>query len=149
MNLHTYYQGPFYTRVDKGQAIAYPVAGALVSLSDYLSFGWLFSILGTGLLGATVGAYIVGLVASYALNRFWVFKKGANKQAEVSSIWRYFVFLAINLAITYAMLWAMETWFDITPYIGKFIVGFFMFFWIYWGNTFFVFRGVKTGPIQL
>jgi len=149
MNLHTYYQGPFLTRVDKGRAVAYPVAGAMVSLSDYLVFGLLFSVLGSGLLVATAGAYVIGLVISYLLNRFWVFRKGANKQAEASSIWRYVAFLGVNLLITYAMLWAMETQLGISPYIGKFAVGFFMFFWIYLGNTFFVFRGVKTGPIQL
>jgi putative flippase GtrA len=149
MNLHTYYQGPFLSKVDKGQAVAYPVSGALVSLSDYLSFALLFSVLNTDLLIATAGAYIIGLIASYLLNRYWVFRKGANQQGEGSNLKRYFIFLAVNLVITYAMLWAMETYLGITPYIGKLIVGFFMFFWIYIGDTFYVFRGIKTGPIQL
>lgn len=149
MNLHTYYQGPFLTRLNKAQAISYPVSGALTSLSDYLSFGFFFSILNTDLLVATASAYVIGLVVSYLLNRFWVFKKGAGEQGEATNLWRYFTFLAVNLVITYAMLWVMEMAFGISPYIGKIVVGFFMFFWIYLGNTFFVFRGVKTGPIQL
>lgn len=149
MNLHTYYQGPFLTRLDKGQAIAYPASGAITSISDYAAFGLLFSVLNANLFVATAGAYIVGLVVSYLLNRYWVFKKGAGQQGEATNVWRYLVFLAINLLITYGMLWAMETWFGLSPYIGKFVVGFFMFFWIYLGNTLFVFRGVKTGPIQL
>lgn len=149
MTLHLYYQGPFYKRVDKAQAIAYPVSGALVTLSDYLTFTVFFSLLNTGLLQATVVAYIVGLVVSYLLNRYWVFRKGANKQSERTSVVRYAIFLAVNLVITYAMLWAMENWFGISPYIGKVVVNVFMFFWIYLGDTYFVFRGIKTGPIEL
>lgn len=149
MTLHPYYQGPFYARVDKAQAVAYPLAGLLVTLTDYLTFTVFFSYLNTGLLQSTVVAYAVGLIASYLLNRFWVFRKGANKQSEGTSLWRYAVFLAVNLVITYAMLWAMENWLGISPYIGKIVVNFFMFFWIYLGNIYFVFRGVKTGPIEL
>jgi putative flippase GtrA len=149
MNLRTYYQGPFYTRIDKGQVIAYPVSGALVTLSDYLTFALCFSVFGLELFASTAIAYVVGLVVSYVLNRYWVFRKSADKQTEGASLWRYGTFLAVNLAITYVMLWVMENWFGINPYIGKIVVNFFMFFWIYLGNTYFVFRGVKTGPIQL
>jgi putative flippase GtrA len=149
MNLHTYYQGPFLTRVDKGKAIAYPLSGIFVSLSDYLVFGLLFSVLNAGLLESTAGAYVVGLVVSYLLNRYWVFRKSASQQGETANMWRYLVFLAVNLLITFGMLWAMEAQFGLSPYLGKFVVGFFMFFWIYLGHTYFVFRGVKTGPIQL
>lgn len=149
MILRTYYQGPFLSRVDKSQAIAYPVSGAIVTTADYSTFALLFTVLDTGLLVATVVAYIIGLVTSYLLNRYWVFRKNADTQAEATSLWRYGTFLAVNLVITYVMLWAMENWFGITPYIGKFVVGFFMFFWIFLGNNYFVFKGVKTGPIQL
>lgn len=149
MNLHTYYQGPFLSRVDKSKAVAYPLSGALVSLSDYASFAFFFTLLSSGLLWATVGAYIVGLVVSYGLNRFWVFRDQASQQGEATNVWRYLVFLGVNLLITYAMLWAFETWFGISPYIGKVLVGFFMFFWIYIGDNYFVFRGARTGPIQI
>lgn len=149
MNLHTYYQGPFLSRVDKSKAISYPASGALTSLSDYLTFGFFFSILNSGLLWATVGAYIVGLVVSYMLNRFWVFRDKAGQQGEATNMWRYLAFLGANLAITYAMLWAFENWFGISPYIGKILVGFFMFFWVYIGDSYFVFKGTRTGPIQI
>lgn len=149
MNLRLYYQGPFYTRLDKALLMAYMLTGALVTLADYATFTLCFSVFATGLLAATVTAYVVGLVVSYVLNRYWVFRKSADRQSQATSVWRYVVFLAINLAITYAGLWAMEQWFGITPYIGKFIVNIFMFFWIYIGDTYWVFRGEKEGPIQL
>lgn len=149
MRLHTYYQGPFLKRVDKGMAIAYPLSGFITTMVDYAAFWLFFTALGVGLLPATVLAYIAGLVVSYLQNRFWVFKKGAGRQSEVASLWKYATFLAVNLALTYILLWVMEHWFSISPYIGKFIVNGFMFFWIYLGNTYFVFKGKKTGPIEL
>ncbi|HSE29148.1 MAG TPA: GtrA family protein [Candidatus Saccharimonadales bacterium] len=149
MTLHPYYQGPFYTRVDKAQLVSYPLSGLITTLSDYATFWLFFTVLDSGLLIATVLAYCVGLIVSYVQNRYWVFKKGASKQSEGASLWRYATFLVVNLTITYVMLWLMEDFWSITPYIGKIVVNVFMFFWIYLGNTYWVFRGEKTGPIQI
>lgn len=149
MNLRLYYQGPFYTRIDRGLIVAYIVTGALVTLSDFAAFTVCFSFLNAGLLASTVIAYLFGLVVSYLLNRYWVYRKTAERQSQATGIWRYIVFLAFNLALTYGGLWAMENWLGISPYIGKFIVNVFMFFWIYIGNAYWVFRGEKEGPIKL
>lgn len=149
MHLHLYYQGPFYRRINRGLVVAYLVTGAVVTLSDYGSFTLCFSVFNVGLLAATVIAYLVGLVVSYVLNRYWVYRKGAENQSQATGIWRYLVFLAFNLALTYAMLWAMQNWLGISPYIGKIVVNFFMFFWIYVGNAYWVFKGEKEGPIIL
>jgi putative flippase GtrA len=148
MIIRPYYQGPFYTRIDKRLLFAYMASGALTTIADYLTFTICFSYLNAGLLAATVIAYIFGLVVSFLLNRFWVFRHGADRQSAGTSVWRYATFLAINLAITYAILWGLEQ-IGISPYIGKLVVNLFMFFWIYVGDTYFVFRGEKTGPIQL
>lgn len=149
MNLRLYYQGPFYTRIDKALLVAYIVSGAIVTLADYAAFTVCFSGLNLGLLVSTVTAYIAGLVVSYVLNRYWVYRKSAARQSEVTSLWRYIAFLAFNLGLTYFMLWAMQTGFGITPYIGKLVVNSFMFFWIYIGNVYWVFRGEEEGPIKL
>jgi putative flippase GtrA len=149
MNLHLYYQGPFLRRIDKGLLFAYVVSGFVTTLSDYATFTVFYSVFGAGLLVATVVAYIVGLTVSYLQNRFWVYRKTASQQAETTNLWRYGVFLLVNLGITYLMLDVLQHSFGVTPFIGKFIVGFFMFFWIYLGNTFFVFKGPKMGPIKL
>ena len=148
MVIRPYYQGPFLSRVDKGMLFRYMSAGAVTTLTDYAVFTLVFSYVNGGLLAATVSAYGAGLIVSYLLNRYFVFSKGANRQSAATSLWRYASFLLVNLVITYIMLWALEQ-IGITPYIGKLVVGAFMFFWIYWGNTAFVFRGEKTGPIQL
>jgi putative flippase GtrA len=149
MNLHPYYQGPFFTRIDKGQLVAYGVSGFVTTATDYLTFTLCYTMLATGLLEATIIAYIAGLTVSYLQNRFWVYRKTASEHAETTNLWRYAIFLLVNLAITYVMLDYMQHNFGITPYIGKFIVGLFMFFWIYLGNRYFVFPAPKIGPIKL
>lgn len=149
MNLRLYYQGPFYTRIDRGLLVAYVVTGALVTVSDFAAFTLCFSVFNAGLLASTIIAYLFGLVVSYLLNRYWVYRKTAEQQKQATGIWRYLVFLAFNLGLTYGGLWAMENWLGISPYIGKFIVNAFMFFWIYIGNAYWVFRGEKEGPIKL
>jgi len=148
MVIRPYYQGPSFARINKGMLAKYMAAGAVTTLTDYAAFTLCFSIWNAGLLTATVVAYIAGLIVSYVLNRYWVFSHGGDRQSAASSLWRYAAFLFVNLVITYGMLWALEQ-VGISPYFGKLIVGAFMFFWIYWGNTAFVFRGEKTGPIQL
>src|ERR1051325_8714029 len=108
MVIRPYYQGPFYARVDKRLLFAYMASGALTTISDYLTFTICFSYLNIGLLPATVIAYMFGLVVSFLLNRFWVFRHGADRQSAGTSVWRYVTFLAVNLIITYIILWALE-----------------------------------------
>ena len=150
--LHPFYKHPLYGGV-KNESVqltfAYLATGVIVTAADFATFSLFFTFLQAGLLAATCGAYGVGLIVSYLLNRFWVFRKGAQRQATTTSLVRYAIFLALNLLITYGMLWVMEYMLGITPYIGKFVVNFFMIFWIYWGNMYWVFAGPRMGPIKL
>lgn len=149
MNIHPYYHNPFFVHItgnDRKTAIAYILAGALVAASDYITFTLL---LPHGLLWATVTAYLVGLTTSYALNRYWVYRRKAEEQSVTTSVSRYITMLAVNLLLTYIFLWLLETYVGISPFIGKFIVGFFMFFWIYLTNRLWVFKGQKEGPIRI
>ena len=123
--------------------IFYLVTGALTSLTDYSLFFLVFNILTAGLLWATGVAYVGGLLVSFILSRYWVFKKNATGQEFKTSAWRYGSLLVINLIITYLMLWAMEQWFGLTPLLGKFVVWFFMIFWIYGANKYWVFKGPR------
>ena len=149
MVIHPYYQGPFFARIDKRLLVEYMLAGALTTASDYATFSVSFSMLNQGLLAATIYAYIVGLAVSFVFNRYVVFKKTADRQSMSTSVWRYATFLLVNLGITYLILAFLENNFGITPYLGKFVVGAFMFFWIYLGNKLWVFQGERMGPIQL
>ena len=145
--IHPYYKAPIFFRLLRSgeikTIIQYLVSGALTSGSDYTVFFICLNMLNAGLLIATVAAYIVGLVVSFLLNRYWVFDQNASGSQFATNVWRYSTLLIVNLLITYAMLWALEQWFGISPLIGKFIVWFFMIFWIYAADKFWVFRGPR------
>jgi putative flippase GtrA len=145
--IQPYYKAPHIVRLHRSGELSvvvqYLITGALTSMTDYAVFFALFYILQAGLLPATVAAYIAGLLVSFLLSRFWVFKKHATGQRVMTSAWRYVTLLAVNLAITYLMLWTMETWFALTPLLGKFVVWFFMIFWIYAANRLWVFKGPR------
>lgn len=145
--IHPYYNEPYFNRLLRtGEfyiILQYLFTGTVVTAVDYGTFVLFYNITNTGLLVATVLAYIAGLTVSYVLSRYWVFKKGATGEAFTTSSFRYGVLLFINLIITYLMLLGMQTWFGLTPLLGKFVVGFFMIFWIYGADKYWVFRGPR------
>jgi len=145
--IHPYYKTPYLYQLRRSGELAtvifYLVAGALTSATDYSLFVLFFTIIPTGLLVATVIAYIGGLIVSFALSRFWVFRKNAKGERFGTSVSRYVMLLLVNLGITYGLLWALQTWFGLTPLLGKFGVWGFMVFWNYAANKYWVFKGPR------
>lgn len=151
--IQPYYKTPQIIRLYRSgeiwTVVRYCAAGMATSASDYLTFFIFFELFKSGLLVSTVAAYVVGLIVSYLLSRFWVYKKNAQGLRMVSSVWRYGTVLAVNLVITYGMLWAMEEWMGLTPLLGKFVVWFFMTFWNYAVNRLWVFKGPRQVQSKL
>ncbi len=123
--------------------VLYLLAGAVTSLTDYALFVLCFNVLNTGLLVATIVAYIGGLIVSFIQSRFLVFSKIAEGQKLTTSFWRYGTILVVNLVLTYLILWVLETWFGLTPLIGKFVVWTFLIFWNFAINKLWVFKGPR------
>ena len=123
--------------------ILYLVTGMVTSITDYSLFYTFLYIVPAGLLVATVISYIGGLLVNFTLSRFIVYRTHAQGQHIGTSAWRYGSLLAINLVITYLMLWALESWFGLSPLLGKFVVWFFMTFWIFAMNRIWVFKGPR------
>lgn len=148
--IHPYYKAPPLVRLQRsGQLriiIAYLVAGFATASTDYLAFLLFYQVFPTGLFVATIIAYIAGLVVSFVLYRFWVFRQQTRQQQFGSSLVRYLVLLTFNLFLTYAILWGLEAWFGLTPLLGKFVVGFFMTFWIYVADKLWVFTDKPKTP---
>jgi putative flippase GtrA len=145
--IHPYYKTPYLFQLwrtgELYTIMFYLVAGFITAGADYALFFVFYNIVPIGLLFATIIAYIGGLLVSFFLNRFWVFRKNSSGERVATSVWRYSILLFINLVITYLMLWGLQSWFDITPLLGKFVVGFFMTFWIYSVNKLWVFKGPR------
>jgi putative flippase GtrA len=145
--IHPYYHAPYFYRLQRSgelwTIVQYLLTSAIVSAVDYATFWIFYNPLSTGLFEATAAAYIAGLVTSYILNRYWVFKKNASGQQFSTSIFRYATLLLVNFFITYGMLWAMQDLLGISPFIGKFIVWTFLIFWNYAMDKVWVFKGPR------
>jgi putative flippase GtrA len=145
--IHPYYRAPYFYKLQRSgelwTIVQYLVTSAIVSGVDYATFWLFFNPLDTGLFEATAAAYVAGLVASYILNRFWVFKKIANGEQFKTSIFRYGALLLVNFFITYGMLWAMQDFLGLSPFIGKFVVWTFLIFWNYAMDKVWVFKGPR------
>ena len=145
--IHPYYHAPYFYKLQRSgelwTIVQYLVTSAIVSSVDYASFWLCYSVFGAGLFMATAVAYVAGLITSYALNRYWVFRKNASGEQFSTSAFRYGTLLLVNFLLTYGMLWAMQNWLGISPFIGKFVVWTFLIFWNYAMDKVWVFKGPR------
>ena len=141
MKLHLHYHTlHLKPRINKRQIVNYTLMGAAMGVADYSSFTLFFIVWPLGLLTATVISYFVALVCGYLLGRYWVFNQPKAKRHGFGTAWRYAVFILFNLFLTYAIIAVLEQAFGFNAYIGKLAAGFFMYFWIYFGDKYWVFK---------
>jgi putative flippase GtrA len=145
--IHPYYRAPYFYKLQRSgelwTIVQYLVTSAVVSGVDYATFTLFYNPFHVGLFEATAAAYVAGLVTSYVLNRFWVFKKNASGEQFATSAFRYGTLLLVNFLITYGMLWAMQDFLGLSPFIGKFVVWSFLIFWNYAMDKVWVFKGPR------
>jgi len=145
--IHPYYRAPYFYKLQRSGELStivlYLVTSAIVSSVDYASFWLTYNPLGSGLFWSTAVAYVAGLVTSYVLNRYWVFKKNATGEQFTTSAFRYGTLLLVNFLITYGSLWAMQDLLGLSPFIGKFVVWTFLIFWNYAMDKVWVFKGPR------
>lgn len=127
--------------IKEGNVVQYMVSGIIVFGADYLAFFIGYQVAGLELALATAIAYVVGFSTNFVLLRYWAFARQAQRDYFVTGTFKYGVWLAINYVITYLMLKYLQEWAGLTPFLGKFVVAFFMTFWNYAGYKLWVFKG--------
>lgn len=138
----------FWTYIKEGSILKYVITGTIVFGADYIVFFICYQLLHFELALATGVAYVVGLVTNFILLRYWAFASSAQRDYFVTNTAKYAVWLAINYGITYTILRTLEVAFDMSPYLGKFVVAFFMTFWNYAGYKVWVFKGPKAHSVR-
>lgn len=132
----------------EGAVLQYAATGAIVFGADYAAFFACYQLLHLNLATATAIAYVVGFITNFILLRYWAFAKNAKRDYLVTSTLKYGVWLAVNYVITYLMLKYLQQWAGLSPYLGKFVVAFFMTFWNYAGYQLWVFRGPRSHKVR-
>lgn len=79
--------------------LRYLVAGGIAFVSDYSTFLFLHYIAGFSSPQSGVMSFFIGLIISFSLQRFWVFK-GDSKQLVKREVIGYGVLAVINFFVT-------------------------------------------------
>jgi putative flippase GtrA len=138
-----------YYYLKEGNVVQYLLSGFIVFGADYAAFFACYQLLHIGLALATAIAYVIGLTTNFVLLRYWAFARQAQRDYFVTGTTKYAVWLAVNYVLTYFALKYLQQQFRISPFIGKFIVSFFMTFWNYAGYKLWVFKGPRTHSVIL
>lgn len=138
----------FWTYLKQGVILKYLATGTIVFGADYLVFFGCYKLIDLNLALSTGVAYIVGLVTNFILLRYWAFASDAQKDYLITGTAKYAIWLAINYGITYTMLRSFEVIWDLSPFLGKFLVAWFMTFWNYAGYKVWVFKGPKSHTVR-
>ena len=132
----------------EGAVVQYLVSGVLVFGADYVTFFAAYQLLELNLALSTGVAYVVGLTTNFLLLRYWAFARQAQRDYFFTGTVKYALWLGLNYLITYAMLKYLQAGVDLTPYLGKFVVAFFMTFWNYAGYKLWVFKGPESHSLK-
>lgn len=94
-----------------------------------------------------IGALAVASLAAHCIffivSRDWVFDaKGTRKPTR--QITRFILFMGLNYFINLGIIFGLEHYAHVSPYIGQFVSGLFFTFWTYFGLKFWVFEPEHT-----
>ena len=115
------------------------LAGNIVFWGTYLGYFVSDKLLHEPSLLALATASLAAHVVFFIVSRDWVFNaEGTKKPAR--QIVRFAAFMGLNYFLNLGIIYALQQYFHITPYIGQFLSGLFFTFWSYVGLKFWVFE---------
>jgi putative flippase GtrA len=126
------------------QFAEYFVGGMAYFWSGYLVFAICYSGFHWNWLQAKLLADVVGWTLNYFIQRYWAFNDKSLNKHEAATISKYGIITAVNFALDYAIIWALNS-IGISPYIGFFISAGFFTVWNYMWYRFWVFYGKRGG----
>lgn len=99
--------------------IRFAVSGSISSFVEYAAFVIIVQFTATPLFIAQPGSFMCGVVSSYSLNRFWVFKKGDN---HTRSIVLFLGVAAFNATISTILMYIATDGLGINELLAKLVV---------------------------
>ena len=121
------------------QFIKLQLAGNIIFWGTYLGYFISDYFLGRQDLWALAIASLLSHILFFVVSREWVFDTATGKRKTHKEIVRFIIFMGFNYFLNLAIIEGLRIYFDISPYIGQFISGFFFGVWTYLGLKFWVF----------
>ena len=108
-NMYTTYKKP----------IRFLVSGGFAAIAEYVSFAVLNYYFNDHLILINVISFVIGLIISFNLNKWWVFD---SKNAVAGEFVKYLALACINLVLGSLILFIFVDKLIINPLIAKFLV---------------------------
>lgn len=122
------------------QFIKLQLAGNILFWGTYISYAVGHELLGWNSMLSIVIGSLAAHVLFFIANKNWVFDTKTGKRKSAQELVRFILFMGLNFFINLGIVTGLETYFDITPYVGQFVAGAFFAVWSYMGLKFWVFR---------
>lgn len=115
------------------------LAGNILFWGTYIGYAISDQVFHQPHIAAIAIASLVAHAIFFMVSRDWVFDR-SGKRKPPRQIWRFIVFMGLNYFINIGIIYSLEIYFGITPYVGQFISAFFFTAWNYIGLKFWVFE---------
>ena len=125
------------------------LAGNILFWGTYIGYFLLHTLAGWPEVSALATASIFAHLLFFIADKEWVFDDKTGRRKTKSEITRFVMFMGLNYFINLGIITGLRVYFDIDPYIGQFIAGWFFTFWTFIGLRFWVFREMKHVAITV
>ena len=125
------------------------LAGNILFWGTYIGYFLLEDVAQWGYMEALVTASLAAHFLFFIANKEWVFEDETGKRKTSVEVLRFIIFMGLNFFINLGIVVGLQQYFDITPYIGQFISGFFFTIWSFVGLKYWVFRDVKHPALTI
>ena len=121
------------------QIFRYSIGGNASTLADFAVLTFMTEILSIHYLFSSTVSYVVGVIISYFLNRYWVFhKRKYNKKRKEITI--FFFIGIIGFFLTNSILLVLTEYLKIYYVNSKIIASILVFFWNFTARKYFLFH---------
>lgn len=125
------------------------LAGNIIFWGTYVGYFISDYVFGHPEVWALALASLVAHGLFFVVSREWVFDSATGKRKQRQEVIRFILFMGFNYLLNLAIIEGLNVYFNITPYIGQFIAGFFFGAWNYLGLKLWVFAGSPYySPLQ-
>lgn len=126
------------------QFIKYNLAGNVLFWGTYGLFFVFDKLLDWPVITALAVASILAHIAYFMVSKDWVFDETGTGHKTRRELVRFGLFMGLNYFLNIAIIYWLEKYFHISPYIGQFLSAFFFTLWSYIGLKYWVFASAET-----
>lgn len=120
------------------------IAGNILFWVTYVSFFGYNELASIPYPYSFIMATITGNIVFFLVDRHWIYNAHNGKRKSSREIVRFILFMTFNFFLNIFIIFTLESWLGLSPYIGQFIAAAFFTVWTFLGLHFWVFQPDHT-----